>query len=321
MEYRNLGKSDLEVPVISFGCWQFGSVETWGEQSQADSTEAVHAALDCGINLFDTAAAYGGGQSEEVLGKALKGRRSEAIIASKQGSPNPAQIEARCDHSLKMLGTDVIDLYQIHWARHETPLEDHLEVMHRLRDKGKIRYFGVSNFGLKDMEITIPYGEHPLVSNQLPYSLLWRAIEDEINPVLDKNTVGLLCYSPLMQGLLTGRYKTPDSFPEGRRSTRVFTEDGGKRAFETLAEIEKISDKAGISMQVLALHWLLSNKTVSSVITGARNAKQIRENAAVVDTTVDPQILNQLTAATDSLKQAMGPNPDLWRSGSDSLYR
>ena len=130
MEYRKLGNSDLNVPVISFGCWQFCGVETWGEQSDADSIAAVHAALECGINFFDTAQAYGGGYSEKVLGKALEGRRDEAIIASKQGVKDPSVIEETCDASLKRLRTDVIDLYQIHWNRHETPLEDHLEVMY-----------------------------------------------------------------------------------------------------------------------------------------------------------------------------------------------
>ncbi len=318
MEYRKLGNSDLNVPVISFGCWQFGGVETWGEQSDADSIAAVHAALECGINFFDTAQAYGGGYSESVLGKALEGRRDEAIIASKQGSRDPSVIEETCDASLKRLGTDVIDLYQIHWNRHETPLEDHLEVMHRLREKGKIRHFGVSNFGVKDLATTIPYNGSPPVSNQLPYSLLWRAIEYDIQSILDKNGVGILCYSPLMQGLLTGRFKTPESFPDGRRRTRIFTEDGGVKVFETLADIEKICQEANMPMQLLSLHWLLSKKAVTSVITGARNPQQIRDNASILETKPDPQVLDQLTVATESLKKIIGTNPDPWRSGSDS---
>ncbi len=319
MEYRKLGNSDLEIPVISFGCWQFGGIETWGTQSDADSIKAVHAALDCGINFFDTAMAYGGGHSEEVLGKALEGRRDEAIIATKQGAADPSLIEENCDASLKRLNIDVIDLYQIHWARHENPTEGHLEVMHQLQDKGKIRYYGVSNFGVEDSNISISYQQRPPVSNQLPYSLLWRAIEYDIQSILDENKMGILCYSPLMQGLLTGRFKTPASVPEGRRRTRIFTEDGGKRVFETLAELEKICQEAEMPMHVLALHWLLSQKAVTSVITGARNPQQIQDNASVLETKPDPQVLDRLTAATESLKEFIGRNPDPWRT--ESWYR
>ena len=225
MEYRKLGRTGIDVSVIALGCWPFAGGGYWGDQDDRASIATVHAALDAGINFFDTAEGYGGGHSERVLGAGLKGRRDQAVIATTVSAHHLSAegVQRACEGSLANLQTDCIDLYQIHWPNWTLPLAETVEALEKLRQQGKIRAIGVSNFAVQDlgqMLAAAPPARGGVQTNQLPYGLLWRVIEDAIKPLCEKNEVGLLCYSPLAQGLLADIYPTVDDVPENLKRTR-----------------------------------------------------------------------------------------------------
>ena len=329
MDYRKLNGTDIDVSVIAMGCWAIVGDTTWGAQDEAQSLATIQAALDTGINFFDTAEAYGNGYSETLLGKALKGQRDRAVIASKVSGANlaPADLRAACERSLERLDTDYIDLYQIHWPNHDVPLAETMGELGMLRDEGKIRAIGVCNFGVGDMGDLLEIGT--VATNQLPYSLLWRAIEYGIVQQSIDNNIGILCYSPLMQGLLTGKFKRPEDVPEGRARTRHFgpthpqvrhTDPGCEsETFEAIDQIRRIGSTIGASMGHVALAWLLHQPGVTSVLAGARTPEQIKDNAATADVKLPKHIVEQLGAATEDVKQRLGSNPDMW--SSDSRFR
>ena len=331
MEYRTLGQTDIKVSAIALGCWAFAGDETWGAQEDDDSIATVHAALDMGINFFDTAEAYGAGRSEEVLGRALQGRREEAIIATK-ASPNhldDKELVRACERSLEYLGTDYIDLYQIHWPSRTTPLDETLAAMEKLRDAGKIRAIGVCNFGPGDMASLRRVGRAE--TNQLPYSLLWRVIEHEIQPLCVEQGMGILCYSPMAQGLLTGKFSSLDEVPDGRARTRHYSSRrvGARHGepgceMETLAAMRRIAaicEDLGQPMASVSLAWVLRQAGVASVLAGARRPEQIRANAGAIDLDLDEDTMWALTETTEPLKECLGTNPDPYQGSGNSRYR
>ena len=322
MKYRKLGNSGIEASEVAFGCFAFSNDNTWGPQDEKDSAASIHAALDAGITLFDTAEGYGGGLTEEVLGRALAGRRGKALIATKASSANLTAegVAAACEASLKRLGTDWIDLYQIHWPNREVPMEVTFAAIDRLVKAGKVRAVGVSNFGVSDL--TQALGHYPVATNQMVYSLLARAIEYEILPLCVEKGVGILTYSPLAQGLLSGKYMTADDFPAGRARTRHFSSKreqvrhGGpgceEETFAAIDEIRAISKELGEPMSAVALAWLLTRKGVASVICGGRTPAQVLENVRCADITLPADVTARLDAATQKVKSFLGPNPDMW---------
>jgi myo-inositol catabolism protein IolS len=326
MEYRALGKTEISASVVAVGCWAFAGEATWGPQSEADSIATVRAALDAGINLFDTAEGYGGGDSEAVLGRALVGRRHEAVIATKVSRSNLSgrAVQQACERSLQRLQTDYIDLYQIHWPSREVPLQETLEALERLRDQGKVRAIGVCNFGLGDLSDLLAVGWAE--TNQLPYSLLWRAIEYGIRQKCTDEDMGILCYSPLVQGLLTGKFSSPDEVPEGRARTRLFSSDRLQarhgeagcegEVFSALEKIHHICDEIEQPMASVSLAWLLHQPGVTSVIVGARKPHQIEQTAQAGDLELSSAVVDALTAATEEVKRKLGPNPDMWQAES-----
>ena len=326
MKHRKLGKTDITVSVVAMGCWAIAGGRVWGPQDEVDSIATVEAALDAGVNFFDTAEGYGDGYSELVLGRALAGRRHEAVIATKVGRSRLSgdEVQQACERSLQRLQTDYIDLYQIHWPRRTVPLDETMEALERLCEQGKARAIGVCNFGVGDLSDLLKVGGTE--TNQLPYSLLWRAIEYEIRQKCIDEGIGILCYSPLAQGLLTGKFGAPDEVPEGRSRTRHFSKDRpqtrhGEAGCETemFAAIEKIghiSDKIHQPMAKVALAWLLHQPGVTSVIAGARNPNQIKQTAQAADLELPPETIGELTEATEEVKRILGPNPDMWQSES-----
>jgi aryl-alcohol dehydrogenase-like predicted oxidoreductase len=312
------------------GCWAIAGDWTWGAQDEKDAIEAIHAALDEGINFFDTAEGYGEqGESEVLLGKALASRRGQALIATKvsQGHLEPAQLRTACEASLKRLGTDHIDLYQVHWPSRNVPLSETLNALNQLKKEGKIRAIGVSNFGAGDLRDLLKH-QH-VESNQLPYSLLWRAIEFQIQPVCQTSGIGILCYSPLAQGLLTGKFQKADDVPDSRARTKHFSSRrSGTRhgqsgqeeiTFNALREIQDLARASGHDMAALALTWLIHQPAVTSVLAGARNAAQVRQNARAGSLKPTDDVLRELTRITTPLKAAFGPDPDMW--AKESRYR
>lgn len=326
-----LPRTDLEVSRIAMGCWALAGDMTWGPQDEAAGIAAVRAALDAGINFFDTAEMYGNGASEQLLGKALAGVRDRAIVASKFNLEHSSakQVMAACHRSLKHLGTDRIDLYQMHWPSRQTPREETWRAMERLREEGKIRYLGVSNFGVGDLRDLMAVGRP--VSNQLPYNLLFRSIEFAILPRCVEAEIGVLCYSPLQHGLLTGKFRTAGDVPEGRARSRHFssrrplTRHGQPgceaQTFQAVDRLRKLAAAIGRSTADVALAWLLAQRGVSSVLVGIRNPEQARSNAASAQWQLDEPTLAALTEASDPVKRALGENPDMWESDENSRYR
>lgn len=331
MRYVKLPNTDITVSVVAMGCWALSGDNTWGPQDEQDSVAAVHAALDQGVTFFDTAELYGDGLSEQVLGKALKGRRHSVVVASKFNCEHSRREEIRqaCERSLTRLQTDYLDLYQIHWRNREVPLEETWETLQELKQEGKVRAVGVCNFGPNDLNDLLKLGRP--VTNQLPYSLLFRAIEFEIVPKCKAEGIGILCYSPLAIGLLTGKFRSPDDVPPGRARTRHFSssrkltrhgEPGcEKETWEAMAEIERTADELGCSVVQLALAWLLHRPGVTSVLAGIRNAEQAEANAQAAELELAPSVLERLDHATAKLKQVLGPNPDMWETAERSRFR
>lgn len=315
---------------ITLGCWAFGGGALWGEQSESESVAVIHAAIDHGVNLLDTAAAYGAGESERVVGVALHGKRDKVYIATKAppGVTSRDQLIKACESSLVRLKTDRIDLYQIHWPLRDMALADIVETMRDLERAGKIRFSGVCNYGVMDMGDHLRAGGL-LASNQLPYSLLSRAIEFEILPKCGEEGVAVLAYSPLMQGLLTGKFGRPSDVPDERARSRHFSgqrpfaRHGGEGfeaiTFEAISGIRKIADEWGKSMEEVALAWVLRCEVVSSVIVGARNVEQLKQNVRASGLEMPEAVHAKLNECTQTLKNELGPNPDLWEG--ESRYR
>lgn len=330
MQYRMLGQTDIAISTVGMGFWAVADPVMWGAQDEHDAIAAVHAALDLGMNFFDTAEAYGDGTSEELLGYALGDRRDEAIIASKVSPQHlaPDDLIAACEASLRRLNTDYLDLYQIHWPNHDIPLADSFDALERLREQGKIRAIGVSNFGLGDLYDTVEVAR--IETNQLPYSLLFRAIENTIMPLCAENGIGVLAYSPLLHGLLSGKYASPDDLPPERQRTRHFSatrpqarhgEPGAEAELAAaLDAIRTIADQCNMTMAQLALAWVAHQPGVTSVIAGMRNPQQVEQNAIASDIMLDGETIVALNRATAGLKAALGPNPDMWQGYMESRY-
>ena len=294
MQYRNLGDSGLEVSIVGLGCNNFGARLDAGQ-----TAAVVHAALDAGITLIDTADIYGErGRSEEYVGRALQDRRREVILATKfaksmgegplKSGGSRAWIMRAVEDSLQRLGTDYIDLYQQHSFDPGTPLEETMRALDDLVTAGKVRYLGSSNFAAWQVVdahwVAKSSGRSAFASVQNEYSLLDRAIEAELVPACDALGLGVIPYYPLANGLLTGKYRRGEPRPEGARLSsasgdRWLTDE----YFDILESLEALANEAGRSLLDLAVSWLATQPRVSSVIAGATKPDQVRANAAAAD--------------------------------------
>jgi aryl-alcohol dehydrogenase-like predicted oxidoreductase len=305
MNYRRLGQTDMMASEIGFGGWAMGKL-FWGEDVvDDDSRAAVRQALDLGINFFDTAPVYGAGHSERLLGEALAGHRDDVLIATKCGrhrteegvlynDSSPAVIRAECEASLKRLRTEVIDLYQVHWPDEQTPFEDTMAALLQLRDEGKIRALGVSNFSVEMMQRMMSVG--PLTSTQPPYSLLKRGIEAELLPFCREHSIAVLAYSPLQRGLLTGKYKPGAQFPESDTRSRdpLFQ---GEKLGQIAAAVEEMAALAaayGKTAGQLAVAWVLNQPGLTVALCGAKRPHHIAESAGAAGWELDAELQAQL---------------------------
>jgi aryl-alcohol dehydrogenase-like predicted oxidoreductase len=313
--YRRLGDSGLPVSVLGIGCNNFG-----GRIDADRATEVVGAALDLGINLFDTADSYGEprGNSEAVLGKALGNRRDEAVVATKFGHALGGQngpdwgargsrryIMRAADASLRRLGTDYIDLYQVHYPDPQTPIEETLSALDDLVHAGKVRYLGHSNFaGWQVADAAwVARTQHlaPFISAQNQYSLLSRDAEKEVIPACARFGLGLLPYFPLESGLLTGKYHRHQEPPPGSRLARDnFAAWLARAPWDTIEALQAFADKRGLSLLDVAIGWLLAEPTVASVIAGATSAEQVNANAHAASWKPSEEDLRELAAILES---------------------
>jgi aryl-alcohol dehydrogenase-like predicted oxidoreductase len=304
MKYRKLGSSDLTVSEISLGSWL-----TYGVGVERDRAAAcVDKAFELGINFIDTANVYGRGAAEEFLGEVLKDRpRDSYILATKLFFPmsdidrglSRGQVEKQLDASLKRLRTDVIDLYQCHRYDDETPLEETMEALTRAVRSGKVRYIGFSEWPADKIRaaLEIP-GVEKFVSSQPQYSLLWRAPEKEVIPLCAAHGISQIVWSPLAQGVLTGKYSPDSPPPQGSRATS--DEMGGwmdrllqRPVLEAVQKLKPLAAEAGLSLAQFALAWVLREPNVASAIVGASRPEQLEENAAASGARVDPALFEQ----------------------------
>ena len=334
MDRRPCGQSGIEISVLGVGTWSFGGGpdDYWGAQEQSEVDAIVNAALDDGLNYFDTAEMYNEGRSEESLGAALQNRRDEAVIGSKISPENtsPAALREHCEASLHRLNTDRIDIYMVHWPVRDRSVEDAFSALLDLRAEGKVRAIGVSNFAPQDLAEALGTGA-PIAVNQLHYNLLSRAIEFEVLPLCEQHGVGVLAYMPLLQGLLTGKYASLDDAPPNRLRTRHFRGDRPGARHDTpgaeeevaraLNGIRAVADELDVPMAHVALAWVANRPGLTSVIAGARNVDQLRRNAEGCSIALSPDLAARLDGVTAPLKEKLGPNIDYWQNEENSRCR
>jgi len=309
MRKRRLGNTDLELTTVGLGTWAMGGPWQygWGPQDDNEAIGAILAALETGINWIDTAPAYGLGHSEELIRQALKQVSDKPLIATKCGilwnekkekvsCLKRQSVRDECHASLDRLGVDIIDLYQIHWPDPDEDVEEAWEEMARLGDEGKVRYLGVSNFTVEQMQRVEKI--HPPVSLQPPYSMLHREVEDKLLDYCRENQIGVVAYSPMQRGLLTGKFDkarfdalAPD---DHRRFSPDFLEPQFSATLELVEDLKRIAGRNGRSCAELAISWVLRRPEVTAAIVGARNPQQIKETAPAADWILSEQDIEQI---------------------------
>jgi myo-inositol catabolism protein IolS len=317
MQLINLGNSNIQISRIIMGTWQAGKT-MWTGIDDAETRKAMRAAFDAGITTFDTATVYGNGHSEQIVGRALQEIREQVVIATKvfAHSLEHDKVINACNESLKDLGTDYIDLYQIHWpagsfGSKKVPIEETMAALNELKKQGKIRAIGVSNFSAKQIEEASRFGR--IDSLQPPYSLFWRQEEKETIPYCVRNNISILSYSPMAQGILTGKFGPDHVFEEGdhRVKNRLFHPDHYSRVQEALGKLRPIAQQNGISMAQLALAWVISHPGTCA-IAGARNAEQAVQNAAAGEVILSEADLTEIDTIGRSVTDHLDDNPVLW---------
>ncbi|MEO7911158.1 MAG: aldo/keto reductase [Roseiflexaceae bacterium] len=320
MEYRQLGGSGLKVPVLAFGTATFGGgnefFRTWGSTQVEEASRMVDIALEAGVNLFDTADAYSSGLSEEILGQAIKGRRNELLLSTKatfRTEPGPNGLGSSryhlirsCEASLRRLGTDYIDIYHLHGFDALTPVEETLRTLDDLVRSGKVRYIGCSNFSgwhlMKSLAISEKYGLPRHVAHQAYYSLAGREYEWELMPLAIDQKVGTIVWSPLAQGRLTGKVRRNQPAPEDSRvrvTSEVSQSADNEAVYRIVDVLDELAAETGKTLSQIALNWLLQRPTVSSIVFGARNEAQLRENFGAVGWNLTAEQVSKLDAASE----------------------
>jgi aryl-alcohol dehydrogenase-like predicted oxidoreductase len=296
---RTLGNSDLQLTPIGFGAWAIGGGNwefAWGPQDDNESIAAIHRALDLGVNWIDTAAIYGLGHSEEMVGRALKTTSHKPLVFTKCSmrwhadrsiyrSLKAQSLAEELEGSLRHLGVETIDLYQVHWPNPETEIEEGWEALARFREQGKIRWVGVSNFNVEQMKRAQKIA--PITSLQPPYSMLRRAIEHEVLPFAQANNIGVINYSPMVSGLLTGKMTAERvaALPadDWRKRATEFNEPRLSRNLQLVELLREIGHGHNVSPGVVAVAWTLRNPAITAAIVGGRSAQQVEGMAPVLD--------------------------------------
>jgi len=299
MKKRALGRSGLEVTPIGLGCWVMGGW-MWGGADDDRSVAAIHKAIDLGVNVIDTAPVYGEGHSEEVVGRALEGIRDRVVLATKCGlvwpprtgrvhftdpegrtffhNLEPDSVIAECEASLTRLRTDVIDLYQCHWPDPGSSLDDTMPALLKLQEQGKVRAVGVSNFSTEQMQACLTHGR--IESDQPQYNMLDRSIEAEMLPFCREHGIGIIAYSPLARGILTGKVTMDRTFPDSDHRGRLawYRPENRRRVLDFLEAVRPIADGHGATLAQLAANWVISQDGVTTALCGARTPEQVTEN-------------------------------------------
>lgn len=334
-QLRPLGESGLKVTPVIFGAWAIGGW-MWGGTEEAEAIDAIRASVANGVNTIDTAAIYGMGASERLVARALEGMRDKVLIATKcgrrwdteegsdpwqyvddQGRPvtirsnsREASIVEECERSLRNLRTDVIDLYQVHWPDTSVPVEVAMGAMAKLQKQGKVRAIGVSNYDaawIAGASAALRKEGTVLASDQPPYSLIQRQIERDIVPLCLRERIGLIVYSPMERGLLTGKVTPERAFAKGdhRAAHKFFTPENRRRVLEALERVRPIAEAHGASLAQVVIHWTYRQPGITAALVGARNAEQAEHNARAMALDLSEAELAEVRAAFDEPSRVM----------------
>ncbi len=322
MEYRQLGESGLRVPVFSYGTGTFGGgnefFKAWGTTQVKEATHLVNLCLDAGLNLFDTANVYSSGMAEEILGKAITGKRSQVLISTKATFPmsddgigdygsSRSHLLKSCEDSLKRMSIDHIDIYHMHGFDANTPVEETLNTLSNLIQSGKVRYIACSNFSgwhlMKSLSVSERHGWAKYVAHQAYYSLINRDFEWELMPLGIDQHVGTIVWSPLASGLLSGKYRRNKPRPDGRVSQGGSPVPGSVVSDELLYNVvdtmDEIAAETGKTVAQVALNWLLQRPTIDNIIIGARNEEQLKQNLGAVGWSLTTEQVKKLDAVSE----------------------
>jgi len=327
MEYRKLGSSDVEVSAVTMGTWAIGGW-LWGGTDDEQAVAAIRKAVDAGMTSIDTAPIYGFGHSEKIVGRAIAGKRDKVRLLTKYGlrwdleegefffdsadndgkalqvhrNATKHSVIEECEQSLKRLGTDHIDLYQCHWRDHTTPVAETMEAMDKLLKDGKIRAAGVSNFTVEEIEAACKVV--PLASDQPPYSMVRRGIEADVLPHCREHGVGVIVYSPLQLGLLTGKLTMDRRFPDSdqRAKSPYFRPDNRRKVIAFMEQLRPLAEAHHATAAQLVIHWTIHRPGITSALVGARNPQQAEENAAAADVQLTEDETRRLDELVDGLK-------------------
>lgn len=317
MEKRRLGTSDVQITPILMGTWQAGK-KMWVGIEDAETIKAIRAAFDAGITTIDTAEVYGEGHSEQIVAQALSDVRDQAVYATKVFANHLKydQVLEACDRSLKNLNTDYIDLYQIHWPAGTfkseiVPIEETMRALNDLKQQGKIRAIGVSNFSRVQLEEASQYGR--IDSLQPPYSLFWRQVEQDAMPYCIQNNISILAYSPLAQGLLTGKFGKDHKFDpaDNRAKNKLFQGENYDRAQQALEKLRPIAERHHTSLGNLAIAWLIAQPQAQAIV-GARNSEQAVANAKAADIHLSADDLQEIHAIGKIVTDHLDQDPVMW---------
>jgi len=317
MQLRSLGTSEVKISPIIMGTWQAGK-DMWVGIDDSETIKALRGAFESGITTIDTAEYYGNGHSERIISEALGDLRDEVVYATKV-FPNHLkydQVMEACHRSLKNLRTDYIDLYQIHWpagtwGTEHVPIEETMRALNDLKEQGKIRSIGVSNFSRAQMAEAAQHGR--IDSLQPPYSLFWRQVEKDAQQYCVQNNITILAYSSMAQGLLTGKFGPNHKFARGdhRSRNKLFKPENYQRIQKALERLRPIAERNGISLGQLALGWLIAQPSTCA-IAGARNAEQVRQNAKAGNISLSPADLEEIDQIGRSVTDHLDDNPVMW---------
>lgn len=317
MKTRTLGTSGIQISPILMGTWQAGK-RMWVGIEDADTIKAIRAAVEAEITTIDTAEVYGEGHSERIVGEALQDVRDRVVYATKVFANHLQydQVIAACEQSLRNLRTDYIDLYQIHWPAGSfgnalVPIEETMSALSELKKQGKIRAIGVSNFSREQLEEAAQYGR--IDSVQPPYSLFWRKIEKDIQPYCIEHQISILAYSPLAQGLLTGKFGPEHQFDpaDNRAKNQLFQGETYQRAQQALAQLRPLAEHHKTTLGNLALAWLLAQPQANAIV-GARNAEQAIQNAKAADVQLSSEELAKIDRIGRTVTDHLDDNPIMW---------
>jgi len=328
MEYRQIGKSQVKASVITFGAWAIGGT-MWGGTDEKKAIEAIRASIDAGVTSIDTAPGYGFGKSEELIAQAVAGKRNKVQLFTKFGlrrdttegefffdlpyagkkypiyrNSKKKSVIKECEDSLRRLKTNYIDLYQCHWRDHTTPIEETMEAVDQLLKEGKILAAGVSNFTVEDIETANKIV--PIACDQPPYSMILRDIEKDILPYCREHSMGVIVYSPLQRGLLTGKFKPDHKFPpdDHRANLPQFQPEFIRAVNTFLEQLEPIANKYNATLGQLVLNWTIQQSGITAALVGARDVIQAKENARAGELQVSKEDINTIDKMLVSLAPA-----------------